>query len=146
MRTLKSILLGAIFLITSAGGVAAIVEGRTANDRAYVSGGIGLEESERLKQIAEKFSLQLVVSSRQGAYLADVRVTITGANGQKIFDMPIDAPWLLIDLDPGTYKVLVSHAGITQERTASLAAGKREHMAVQFDVPADTAKTAAPAK
>lgn len=141
MHTLKSILLGTTLLVASAAGFAAIVEGRTANDRAYVSGGIGLEESERLKQMADKFSLQLVVSSRQGAYLADTRVTIIGANNQKIFDMQIDAPWLLIDLGPGAYKVMVSHAGMTQERNVTLVQGKREQIAVQFDVPADTAKT-----
>ena len=63
-----------------------------------MSGGIGLEESELLKQMADKYSLQLVISSRSGAYLADTRVTITGANGQKILDVPLDAPWLLVDL------------------------------------------------
>lgn len=145
MNTIKSTLLGAIFSLTSFSASAAITEGRTANDRGYMAGGIGLEESELLKQRADKYSLQLVVSSRSGAYLADTRVTITGANGQKILDLPLDAPWLLVDLAPGSYKVSVSHAGLKQERNVTLAPGKREQLAVQFDVPADTAKNPAPA-
>ncbi len=139
MKTL-SILLGAALVAVSAGASAAITEGRTANDRAYVGGGIGLEESERIKQMADKYSLQLVVSSRSGAYLADTRVTITGANSQKILDLPLDAPWLLVDLAPGNYKVVVAHAGMTQERNVTLASGKREQIVVQFNVAGDTAK------
>ena len=111
MNTLKSTLLGATFFLASLTASAAIVEGRTANDRVFVTGGIGLEESELLKQMADKYSLQLVISSRSGAYLADTRVTITGANGQKILDVPLDAPWLLVDLVPGTYKIFVAHGG-----------------------------------
>ncbi len=145
MNNFKLMLLAAaIILAASVSASAAIVEGRTANDRGYVSGGIGLEESERLKQMAEKYSLQLIISSRTGAYLADTRVTITGANSQKVLDVPLDAPWLLVDLLPGSYKVAVTHAGMTQERNVTLAPGKREQLAIQFNVPGDTAKNPAP--
>ena len=144
MNALRLIFLGASFVATSLSVSAAIKEGRTSNDRPYVSGGVGLEESERLKQMADKFSLQLIVSSRSGAYLADARVTIVGANNQKLLDMALDAPWLLVDLAPGSYKVSVAHAGSTQERNVTLAPGKREEIVVQFNVPADTAKNPAP--
>jgi hypothetical protein len=145
MNTPKSTFLGAMFFLASLTASAAIVEGRTTNDRAFVTGGIGLEESELLKQMANKYSLQLVISSRSGAYLADTRVTIIGANSQKILDVPLDAPWLLADLLPGTYKIFVTQGGLMQERNVTLAPGKREHLAVQFDVPGDTAKNPAPA-
>ncbi len=147
MNALRLMFVGAAFVATSLAASAALKEGRTANDRPYVSGGVGLEESERLKQMADKFSLQLIVSSRSGAYLANMRVTIVGANNQKVLDMALDAPWLLVDLAPGSYKVSVAHAGSTQERNVTLAPGKREQIVVQFDVPADTAKSPpAPAK
>ena len=146
MKTLTSTLFGTAILLTSFASSAAITEGRTANDRSYVSGGIGLEESERLKLMAEKYSLQLIVSSRTGAYLADTRVTITGTGGQKLLDSALDAPWLLVDLAPGNYKLVVAHAGQTQERNVTLTSSKREQLVVQFNVPADTAKNPQPAK
>ena len=146
MNTVKSTLLGTALVLTSFASSAAITEGRTVNDRSYISGGIGLEESERLKQMADKYSLQLIVSSRAGAYLADTRVVITGAAGQKVLDLPLDAPWLLVDLAPGAYKLVVAHAGHTQERNVTITPSKREQVSVQFDVPADTAKNAQPAK
>ncbi|HZA95876.1 MAG TPA: hypothetical protein VE421_07040 [Burkholderiaceae bacterium] len=146
MNSLKSALVSVSFLLASLTASAAITEGRTANDRSYMSGGVGLEESERLKQMADKYSLQLLISSRSGAYLADTHVTITGANGQKVLDLPLDAPWLLVDLMPGNYKVVVAHAGRTQERNVTVAPSKREQVVVQFDVPADTAKNPSPSK
>jgi hypothetical protein len=144
MHTFISTLLGTALLTVSFAACAEITEGRTANDRAYVAGGVGLEESERLKQMADKYALQLVVSSRSGAYLADAKVTIIGANSQKILDLALDAPWLLVDLAPGSYKVSVVHAGSAQERSVMLAPGKREQIVVQFNVPGDTAKNPAP--
>jgi hypothetical protein len=146
MNSLKSALLSVSFLLASLTASAAITEGRTANDRSYMSGGVGLEESERLKQMADKYSLQLLISSRSGAYLADTHVTITGANGHKVLDLPLDAPWLLVDLMPGNYKVVVAHAGRTQERNVTVAPSKSERVVVQFDVPADTAKNPSPSK
>jgi len=144
MNAIRFIFLSAAFVATSLTASAAINEGRTSNDRVYVSGGVGLEESERLKQMADKFSLQLIVSSKSGAYLADTRVTIIGANNQKLLELALDAPWLLVDLAPGSYKLSVAHAGSTQERNLTLAAGKREQIVVQFNVPADTAKNPSP--
>ena len=61
MNTLTSTLFSTALFLTSFVSSAAITEGRTANDRTYISGGIGLEESDRLKQMADKYSLQLIV-------------------------------------------------------------------------------------
>ncbi|MGZ8992969.1 MAG: hypothetical protein ACXW16_03030 [Burkholderiaceae bacterium] len=146
MHAFRLIFLGTALVATSLATFAAIKEGRTSNDRPYATGGVGLEESDRMKQMADKFSLQLIVSSRSGAYLADTRVTILGANNQKVLDMALDAPWLLVDLAPGSYKVSVAHATSTQERNVTLTAGKREQIVFQFNVAGDTAKNPPPAK
>lgn len=144
LRTALCIMLGGALLAASLDASAAIVEGQTANNRRYVSGGIGQGEVDQLKQMADQFSLQLIVASRSGAYLADMQVSITFANGQKILDAPLDAPWLLIDLVPGTYKVFVTHpSGQSQERSVTVVSGKKTDLVVQFDVPADTAKNPA---
>jgi hypothetical protein len=141
MPKLRSLLLGCALLAASLSVSAAIVEGQTADNRRYVVGGVGQEEVEQLKTMADRYSLQLIVSSRAGAYLADMHVRIIGANSQKVLDAPLDAPWLLVDLMPGSYTVSVTHSGgQAQERKVTIAAGKREQITVQFDVPADTAR------
>ena len=135
----------ALLVISAAPAVAAINEGRTAGGRTFVTGGIGQGEVEQLKQRTDQFSLQLIVSTKAGAYLADMDVRITGANGEKVLNTHLDAPWLLIDLAPGAYTVFVTHGGKTFERRVTLTPGKREQVNVQFDVPGDTAKNPAPA-
>jgi hypothetical protein len=55
MDTLRSILFGTALFAVSFAACAEITEGRTAIDRAYVAGGVGLEESERLTQMADKY-------------------------------------------------------------------------------------------
>lgn len=143
----RGFLLGAVIFTASVPALADIVEGRTANDRPFVSGGVGISEVEQLKQMADRYSLQLIISSRAGAYLADMRGTITGADGQKVLDTQLNAPWLLVDLMPGTYTVVVTHqSGPTQRRSVTIVPGKREQMTMQFDVPADTAKNPAPGR
>ena len=117
----------------------AIEEGRTVGGRPYATGGIGQDEVEQLKQRVENFSLQLIVSARSGAYLADTQVRIVGDTGANVLDIPLNAPWLLADLAPGTYTVTVTHAGQTQQRKATVTAGRREQIVIQFDTPADTA-------
>lgn len=141
MQNPHSIILGATLLAASLAmpAAGAVTEGNTANGRPYVSGGIGQGEVEQLKQRAEKFSLQLIVSARSGAYLADMNVRITGIDSQQVLDTQLNAPWLLVDLAPGAYTVAVTHAGKVQERKVTLAAGKREQIVMQFDVAADTA-------
>lgn len=133
----------ALLLATATPAMAEIVEGRTTNDRPFVSGGIGLGEVDQLKQMAGKFSLRVIVSSRAGAYLADMQVTILSANGQKVFDGQLKAPWLLVDLTPGAYTISVAHRDApTQQRKVVITAGKREQVAIQLDVAGDTAKPA----
>lgn len=140
-RHLRSLIVGSALLAASLTASAAIVEGQTVNGRRYASGGIGQGEVEQLRQMSDQFSLQLIVSSRSGAYLADMQVSIIGASSQKILDAPLDAPWLLVDLAPGTYKIFVMHrGGQTHERNFTITSGKKTELVVQFDVPADTAK------
>ena len=143
-RHLRSLIVGSALLVASLTASAAIVEGQTVNGRRYASGGIGQGEVEQMRQMSDKFSLQLIVSSRSGAYLADMQVSIIGANSQKVLDAPLDAPWLLVDLAPGTYKVFVMHRnGQSQERNVTIVGGKKTELVVQFDVTADTAKNPA---
>ncbi|MEP6609087.1 MAG: hypothetical protein ABJA83_10460 [Burkholderiaceae bacterium] len=143
VNNLRVLILGFSLMAAALPVSADIVEGRTANGRAYVSGGIGLEESERMKQMADAYPLQLLVTSRAGAYLADALVTVVDANGQKILALTLDAPWLLVDLAPGGYQISVTSAGRVQQRNLRLVSGKHERVVIQFDVPADTAKNPA---
>ena len=54
-------------------------KGRTAQDRRFIAGGIGFDESEQMKSMARDFTLSITVAEKSGAYLADSHVKIQDA-------------------------------------------------------------------
>jgi hypothetical protein len=118
---------------------AAVVEGRTSEGHRYVTGGIGADEVEALRQEAPAFSLQLITAARTGAYLAGTHVRITGPGNNVVLDTTLDAPWLLVDLPGGRYTVRATHSGTTVQRRLTIAPGQPQRIVLHFDAPADGA-------
>lgn len=114
-------------------------EGRTSQDRRYVAGGIGLDESEQMKAMARDFPLSITVAAKSGAYLADSHIKIQDARGQVVLDTQLDSPYLLVDLAPGKYSVEAKFQGKTQRRSVDLSASLPAQVTFGFDAPADRA-------
>lgn len=119
-------------------------EGRTAQDRRYIAGGIGLDESEQMKASARDFLLSITVAAKSGAYLADSHIKIQDVQGRMVLDTQLDAPYLLVDLAPGKYNVEATLQGKKQQRTVDIAANTRAKIVFSFDVPVDRALGKAP--
>jgi len=124
----------------------AVVEGRTGQDRRYIAGGIGLDESEQMKAAARDFALTITVAATSGAYLADSRIRIEDARGQLVLDRQLDAPYLLVDLAPGTYKVEATLQGQRETRSVDIAAKAPAKIAFSFDVLVDRVPDRTPIK
>jgi len=122
-----------------------IVEGRTAQDRRFVAGGIGLDQSEPMKAAARDFPLSITVAAKSGAYLADSHIRIDDARGKVVLDTHLNAPYLLVDLSPGKYSVEATHQGTKQQRSVDIAANSPAKIVFSFDVPVDRAPEKAPA-
>lgn len=89
---------------------------------AYVSGGIGAEERADLQAMASKFDLRLVFAITGGAFIADVKVTISDEQGKTLLSAVSEGPWFYAQLPAGKYKVAASFAGHTQTRAVTVAA------------------------
>ena len=136
-RLLGFALMAAVTLASSFPAAGAVVEGRTGQDRRYIAGGIGLDESEQMKASARDFALTITVAATSGAYLADSRIRIEDARGQLVLDRQLDAPYLLVDLAPGTYKVEATLQGKRETRSVDIAAQVPAKIVFSFDVPVD---------
>ena len=119
-------------------------EGRTAQDRPYIAGGIGLDESGQMKSMAGNMPLSITVAAKSGAYLADSHITIQDARGKVVLDTQLDAPYLLVDLAPGKYNVEATLQGKKQQRSVDIAANTHAKIVFSFDVPVDRAPAKAP--
>lgn len=121
-------------------------EGRTAQDRPFIAGGIGLDESEQMKSMARDFPLSITMAAKSGAYLSDSHIKIQDARGKMILDTQLDAPYLLVDLLPGKYNVEATLQGKKQQRSVEVAAIGRSKVLFSFDVPVDQELGSAPIK
>jgi len=121
-----------------------VQDGRTAQDRRFIAGGIGLDESEQMKSMARDFTLSITVAAKSGAYLADSHVTIHDVRGKIVLDTQLDAPYLLVDLAAGKYNIEATRQGKKQQQSVDIAEGRRAKIGFSFDVPVDRARENSP--
>lgn len=112
-----------------------VLEGRTAQDRRFVAGGIGLEESEHMKSVSRDFPLSVIVATKSGAYLADTHIRIEDAQGRTVLDTQLAAPYLLVDLAQGKYRVEATHQGEKRQQSVNIDANTRAKVVFTYDVP-----------
>lgn len=85
---------------------------KTINGIRYVTGGISIEEVDKLKSMSKQFSLSLVFSeSASGRYAMPVNINVYDEAGNLVFRKVEAQPRLLIDLPAGTYTLLASYNG-----------------------------------
>lgn len=104
-----------------------------AGSIAYVTGGVGLDESTALKQAmaSSQYPLAVQLYGPGGEYLSDVPVKITDARKTTVFDAASEGPFMLVKLPPGQYTVTASHNGKEQRRSVSVP--RKGHTSVRFD-------------
>ena len=88
----------------------------------YVSGGIGLDESEALKAAAKDYPLALTFATgrRKADYVADVTVAHDG-QGKPVLRATSEGPYMLVKLPAGDYKVSATYSQTQERRSPSRA-------------------------
>ncbi|MGF1644375.1 MAG: hypothetical protein ACFCUJ_12065 [Thiotrichales bacterium] len=90
----------------------------------YRSGGVGLEERAEFAREAGQYNLRLEFSrARDGAYFADVNVTIRDRAGKTVLALDQAGPLLYVALPAGTYRVQAVRNDVRKQ--ASVQVGKR---------------------
>ena len=102
----------------------------------YVSGGIGKDEADALKQQSADYALTVEFASSRsaegdtspGAYVADVRVDIRDAQGRPVLNTTSTGPLLLVRLPPGDYTVGADWNGVRKQHNVDIPEGARRHV------------------
>lgn len=91
---------------------------RTAGAAAipWMSGGIGDESRDAMRQAAADYNVLIVFSDRQGSYLADVPFTVAGRDGREILSGVSDGPLLHLRLPAASYRISAQLDGAWQNR------------------------------
>ena len=103
---------------------------------AYVSGGIGEDEAQAMKQAAASYPLTLELAAPSGGphdeYVSDAKVEIRDRQGNAILSTRTEGPLVLIRLPSGTYTVDVAWNGAVKHKTIDIDTGKRQHVVLEF--------------
>lgn len=86
-----------------------------AGDIHYVSGGVGDEEMEQLKAIGRDYNVHVMLSSKDGAYVANIGLRVLGAAGQEVLAISGAGPYVYIKLPPGNYTLEATRNGETKK-------------------------------
>ena len=136
MRSLRIAL--ALIAALAAFSAASMTDGRTTQDRPFVTGGITPDEVADLRTKQPFFNLSVLTAARpSGAYLASVKVHIVDAQSTPVLDTVMDGPYLLVDLAPGKYQLELTNEGETQKRTLTMQEAKQQRLVVYFKSDAD---------
>ena len=104
----------------------------------YVSGGIGKDESDAMKQAASRYSLAIEMASPaspRAEYVADVKIDIRDQRGATVLNTISDGPILLANLPPGRYTVSATKDGASQRRDIIIGSGARPRVMFSFPEP-----------
>ncbi len=95
----------------------------------YLNGGAGDEERNAMRALRSEFPLQIVFSTRSGAYSVAQQVRLLNGDRQ-VVAVNNAGPWLMVKVPPGRYTVEAEFAGGTQRRTVQVhSAPKTVHWA-----------------
>jgi hypothetical protein len=119
---------------TATDGAAILPPLQHAGDIAYLSGGIGSDQSTAFKDAMPRYPLSLEFAQHSASdgneYLANVPVTITDTHGTALLATQSRGPIMLVSIPQGRYVVTASHDGNTQRRTVDI--GKTTHLHEAF--------------
>ncbi|CAM2150325.1 carboxypeptidase regulatory-like domain-containing protein [Paraburkholderia tropica] len=121
---------------TSAANLGALPSPQRAGSIAYLSGGIGSDQSAAFKAAMPRYPLSLEFARQTAGgneYLANVPVKIADAHGQQLLATRTNGPFMLVTLPDGHYIVTASHDGKTVRRTVDI--GQRAHTHEAFVWP-----------
>ncbi len=113
-----------LLLLTAASttAAAALVKQKSAQGVEFLSGGVGKDERDAMKQHAKAFNAHFVFADSQGHCLSAVAVRITDAKGNAVLETTTQGPWLYANLPAGSYEVAAAFQGKTQKRRIQVGA------------------------
>lgn len=88
---------------------------------AYVSGGVGIDESNALKRAQHEWPLAMRFTGPGSDYLADVHVRIVGPHDADVLKADARGPYMLVKLPPGHYTVHARYKDDDQTRAVTVA-------------------------
>ncbi|MGH8385834.1 MAG: carboxypeptidase regulatory-like domain-containing protein [Pseudomonas sp.] len=109
------------------------VQRQEQNGVAYLSGGIGEDESKAIQQTTG-YNLHMTFSTGPGnEYVPDVSVVVQKAPGQTVLNLSQAGPLVYAQLPPGKYTVVATRNGVERHDTADVGSGAARNLVFHWN-------------
>ena len=109
--------------------------GETRGEVSYLTGGIGSDEAEMMRQQSANYPLTVELAAAAGGprdeYISNAEVRIRDSQGTPVLDTRTAGPFLLVRLPAGTYDVDIEWNGAHKRHTVEIGQ-RRQHLMVEF--------------
>jgi len=110
------------------------IEQQSSNGVTYVTGGVGSEERQAMRELSPQFNVQLMFADRgSGDYRSGQSVEVRDMRGNVRMQAEDTGPLLYAQLPPGRYRVTATVDGQRQQRTISVGRGGSQSAAFYWD-------------
>jgi hypothetical protein len=131
-------IIGFVVLCSSMVGFDSPAQETASGSVVFVTGGIGEEQEEGLRAIANQYNLKLAFAAKgTGEYVGDVNVKVRDSKGHTVLETKAAAPCLFAKVPPGNYRVLADFQGKTVDKTIKAGSPKNPGVNLLWDVSAE---------
>ena len=118
--TTVAVLMTALAAVPAASLAQGMPAMQTQGEARFVCGGIGSDESTAMRSAMKSHPLSLLFARADGAYLADVGVTVTDAAGKPALKTRARGPVCVVDLPAGKYTVEADDEGNVKKQAVTV--------------------------
>ncbi|WP_251368759.1 carboxypeptidase-like regulatory domain-containing protein [Polynucleobacter sp. MWH-Braz-FAM2G] len=133
MKTLLKIIFAVQMIAMGSWVLAQVPDTQRSQGIAYISGGVGQDETTAILTEAKQWPLTLELSqieNGRGVWIFGATIKVIDSKKQTIFDAQADGPYMLINLEPGDYAIEASYQGVVQKRAISIKAGASQKISI----------------
>jgi hypothetical protein len=137
-----------VVVVVSLGGAAALADDirKLPPDEPVVVNGIdlvctGVGEDARNDPRWAAYPVRIEFANADAQYLSDASLAVAKADGEQLFEVTCDSPWVLANLEPGKYVLAATYEGIVKTEKFTAPKSGQARFVVRFpEVPGDKPK------
>lgn len=133
MKTLIKFIFIAQLLVLSSLSSAQIPDTQYSQSISYITGGVGEGETQAILSEAKQWPLLLEMSQLEngrGVWIFGATINILNDKNQSIFNAQADGPYMLVNLEAGTYAIQASFNGVQQIKPVVIKDGSSQKISL----------------
>jgi len=122
----------AVAAVSTAHGAQPLPTSAAQPNALYLTGGVDQDEFAQLTEQGAGYNVKVLFAERSGSFIADVKVTITGSNGNVVLQVASGGPLLFARLAAGNYELKATHEGVSQVRRLAIGTKGRSEITLRW--------------